>query len=52
MFKRDTIYIPSRTGEARITLADIKETKRYGYNPKQKINDYILNFLQRMTLQY
>jgi len=52
MFKTNTKYIPSRPGEARTTLADIEETKKYGYEPKQKIQDYILDFLQKMTLQY
>jgi nucleoside-diphosphate-sugar epimerase len=45
MFKTDTMYIPSRPGEAKITLADIKETKRYGYNPKQSIKTYVEEFL-------
>lgn len=52
MFKTNTMYIPARPGEARITLADIEETKKYGYNPKEKIQDYVLDFLQKMTLQY
>ena len=52
MFHSETMYIPARPGEARITLADITETKKYGYQPTQKIEDYILNYLQKMTLQY
>ncbi len=35
-----------------ITLADISETEKYGYEPKQKIEKYIDNFLQKMCLQY
>jgi len=45
MFKTDTMYIPSRPGEAKITLADISETQRYGYSPKQSIKTYIEEFL-------
>jgi UDP-glucose 4-epimerase len=52
MFHSETMYIPARPGEARITLADITETKKYGYQPTQKIEEYILNYLQKMTLQY
>ena len=45
MFKTDTMYIPSRPGEAKITLADISETQRYGYSPKQSIKTYVEEFL-------
>jgi len=45
MFKTNTMYIPARPGEAKITLADISETKKYGYNPKQHIKEYIEKYL-------
>ncbi len=45
MFKTTTMYIPSRPGEAKVTLADISETKKYGYNPKQNIKKYIEKYL-------
>lgn len=47
MFSDNTTYIPSRAGEARITLADISETKKYRYNPKQSIESYIKEFLTK-----
>jgi len=47
MFSDNTTYIPARAGEARITLADISETKKYGYNPKQSIELYIKEFLTK-----
>jgi nucleoside-diphosphate-sugar epimerase len=47
MFSDNTTYIPTRAGEARITLADISETKKYGYNPKQSIELYIKEFLTK-----
>ena len=45
MFSDNTTYIPARAGEAKITLADISKTKKYGYNPKQSIKLYIEKFL-------
>jgi len=47
MFKSETMYIPKRHGEAMITLADISETEKYGYEPKQLIVKYVNNFLQK-----
>lgn len=47
MFSDNTTYIPARAGEAKITLADISETKKYGYNPKQSIELYIKEFLTK-----
>jgi nucleoside-diphosphate-sugar epimerase len=47
MFSNNTTYIPARAGEARITLADISKTKKYGYNPKQNIELYIEEFLTK-----
>jgi len=48
MFNTKTMYIPSRPGEARITLADISETQRYGYAPKQSIESYIIQFINKL----
>ncbi len=47
MFNTKTMYIPSRPGEARITLADISETQRYGYAPKQSIESYIIQYTNK-----
>ena len=47
MFKTNTMYIPSRPGEARITLADISEAKKYGYSPKQSIKTYVEEFITK-----
>jgi len=44
MFSDNTMYIPSRPGEARITLADISATQKFGYQPKQNITNYIQSF--------
>lgn len=44
MFSDDTTYIPARPGEARITLADISATQKFGYQPKQNITNYIQSF--------
>lgn len=46
MFRTTSMYIPSRPGEAKITLADISETKKLGYNPKQSIKQYIKNYIK------
>jgi nucleoside-diphosphate-sugar epimerase len=48
MFNTKTMYIPTRPGEARITLADISETQRYGYAPKQSIESYIIQFINKL----
>jgi len=45
MFKSEKKYIPSRPGEAKNTLADIKEAKKYGYNPKQSVVKYINEYI-------
>tara|TARA_Y100000389_G_C17468240_1_gene527730 strand:- start:5990 stop:6862 length:873 start_codon:yes stop_codon:yes gene_type:complete len=47
MFNTKTMYIPSRPGEARITLADISETQKYGYAPKQSIESYIIQYTNK-----
>jgi len=47
IFNTKTTYIPSRPGEARTTLADISKTKKYGYNPKQSIESYIIQFINK-----
>jgi len=52
MFMKEKRYIPKRPGEAEITLADISETMKFGFEPKQSIKKYIDQFLQKMTLQY
>lgn len=44
MFSDNTTYIPARPGEARITLADISDTQKFGYQPKQNITNYIESF--------
>ena len=44
MFSDNTTYIPARPGEARITLADISATQKFGYQPKQNITNYIQSF--------
>jgi len=44
MFSNDTTYIAARPGEARITLADITEVSKFGYQPKQNITNYIQSF--------
>lgn len=44
MFSNNTTYIPARPGEARNTLADISKAKKIGYQPKQKIKDYVKLF--------
>ena len=46
MFSDNTTYIPARAGEARITLADISKTEKFGYKPKELITNYINNFLK------
>jgi len=51
MFNRNTMYIPKRQGEAQTTLADISETKKYGYDPKQRIESYVQNFLSILEKQ-
>lgn len=44
MFSDNIKYIPARPGEARITLADISATQKFGYQPKQNITNYIYSF--------
>jgi len=44
MFSDNIKYIPSKPGEARITLADISATQKFGYQPKQSITNYIQSF--------
>ena len=40
-------YIPSRPGEAQVTLADVsKTTQETGWAPKVKIQDYVKKFIQ------
>jgi nucleoside-diphosphate-sugar epimerase len=50
MFNTKTMYIPSRPGEARTTLADITKTKKYGYNPTQSIESYIIQFINKLSV--
>lgn len=46
LFKCKTKYIPKRQGEAWITKADISETVKFGYNPKENLHNYVKNFLK------
>ena len=41
MFNTSTTYIPARPGEAKITLADITATEKFGYDPQESIESYI-----------
>ena len=50
MFSDNTTYISARAGEARITLADISATQIFGYQPKQKITNYIDIFKRNIDL--
>jgi len=50
MFNTKTMYIPSRPGEARITLADISQTVKYGYAPKQSIESYIIQYTNKFRV--
>lgn len=49
MFSNDTTYIAARPGEARITLADITEVSKFGYQPKQNITNYIESFKEVLS---
>jgi UDP-glucose 4-epimerase len=49
MFESEITYIPSRPGEAWVTLADIEKTKQAtGWNPTESLEDYIKEFLTKM----
>jgi UDP-glucose 4-epimerase len=50
MFSDNTMYIPARPGEAKITLADILEVSQFGYAPSCNIKDYIDNFKLQNSL--
>jgi UDP-glucose 4-epimerase len=50
MFGGEKIYIPSRPGEAQISLADISQTtQRTGWRPRHSLKDHIDSFLESMS---
>ena len=46
LFECETKYIPGRQGEAWITKADISKTQKFGYNPKEDLDNYVKNFIK------
>ena len=49
MYQHKREYIPKRPGEAKITLADISESKqKIGYSPSEDIKDYIKNWIENI----
>ena len=51
MFKGETVHLPARPGEARVTLADYSQMKKVtGWTPAKNLTDYIKNSISDIKI--